>query len=458
MPPVPNLETPMHPPAGFPRMAATPSRIDALSWYPPETPGLFDMSFQARDEVVPLWKGDPDGSGMFGVPRTCAPMATPEDRRSVGVNTFEAEFTSELRPHQIPFCNKTFRMLEDELGGIGEAETGFGKTVCGTNIIARVGLTTCVLIPKGDLDWKPELLKHTNIPESKISEWRGQTLPDPEAWVVVASLQSVYRDGHYPQEVYNRFGFLVADEVHRLGAPEFSAALRKFPAMFRLGLSATPDRRDGKMDLIHAHMGWTHVVGANAAEPPDYFVIRSDWVEPFGKDGKRVRYDPKRTNWAKRSLMKDFIRNGKIAAACLRAHKAGRRTIIFIEQIEHGETLEKALRAMGVPAYAIVQYNGKSSKDDAARAKAAPPGIVIIATYKFTAEGTNIPALDTAVIAHPIYDARQAVGRILRKLDDKLTPVVLDVWDVHCGSLMHIAKARWEGLRKKGAKWKGDFA
>lgn len=445
------------PPSGFPRMPYRPVSVDSLAWYHSGTPGLEAMHYDARDEVVSLiYPGQEEG--MVGVPRTLAPDAPlQQDHRTVGEFTFTANFKSSLRPEQEPFVADCFRMLETEYGGIGEAPTGFGKTVCGAALICAIGRPTCIIVPKGDLDWKPELLAHTDIPESRIDKWQGQSLPSPDAWVVVASLQSIYREGIYPEEVYRRFACVMFDEVHRLGAPEFSAAMRKFPAMLRLGFSATAERRDGKMDLIHSHLGWRHVVGHTDAEQPDYFIIPSPWSEPFIK-GNRVAYDPARTNLAKKSLMADTLRNSAICAAAYRAHKAGRRIIMFVEQIAHGERLKTSLLSMGVPESRIIEYNGSISAEDKRRAKTCPEGIILIATYKYTAEGTNIPLLDTAIIAHPIYDPRQAVGRVLRKVEGKPKPVVLDVWDTQSGTLSRIAKARWSYLLKQGATWKGTFS
>ena len=446
------------PPPTFPRMTAPPLRVDALAWYSASEPGLADMHYETRGGVTALRYPHPGGPGLIGVPRTLAPPPGPlSDLRTIGMFDFEAEFTSELRPEQVPFVNGVFTTLENELGCIGEAPTGFGKTTTGCALIAKIGRPTCIVIPKGDLDWTGELLTHTNIPADKIDTWSGQKLPKPDAWVVVAMLQSIYREGIYPQEVYNRFACLIVDEVHRIGSQEFSAVMRKFPAMFRLGLSATPERRDGKMDLIHAHMGWRHVVGTSDAEQPDYFVIKSSWTEPRDGKGAVVHYDPSRTNQAKRSLMADPVRNAQIAAAVYRAHKGGRRTIVFVEQIKHGEVLRNAALSMGLPASALIEYNGGAGADTRALAKECPAGAVMFATYKFTAEGTNIPALDTAVIAHPIYDPRQAVGRILRKVPGKPKPIVLDVWDEQSGTLRRIATARWDYLRKQGATWRGTF-
>jgi len=748
------------PPPGFPRMLGQPERVDSLAWYDIHEHGaaLTDMTFEARSEIVPLLTPHPSVEHWLGVPRTLAPEPAPDrDYRATGAFEFEAEFTGDLRPEQVPFVSGVFNTLENELGCIGEAPTGFGKTTTACWLAAQIGRPICVVIPKGDLDWKPELLKHTTIPENKIDYWQGGHLPDPEAWVVIAMLQSVYRQGYYPASIYNRFACLIVDECfhpshdlyvrgrgwtpvsevckgdavlsfnaetgealfqeaqrivtkhfsgdmvslegptykglttpgheqpikrkrkngdysldrvklgslapqskvkvpvsgmlsgedglspmdklriaheadgcllcpnsgyhrfmfrrvrkiervrlllgaanieykesvnaqgdtsftfnsmpcftktlqwfdpflsgrktlefleeltkwdgwvtpasnfwetdskpcaelvrlaahvtghqasithpkpgrfrvrwsastgwvnsssirkkkvpysglvhcvtvqsgnvftryngtvsvsgncHRIGSQEFGKVMLQFPAMFRLGLSATPERRDGKMDLIHSHMGWRHVVGHSDAEKPLYYLIPSSWTEPKSNSGKVVRYDPSRTNHAKRSMMQDSVRNARIAGAAWRAHKAGRRIIVFVEQVKHGQKIKSALRSMGVPESRVIEYNGSITKDLKEKAKACPEGMILIATYKYTAEGTNIPALDTCILAHPLLDPRQAVGRILRKLPGKQPPIVLDVWDEDCGTLRSIATKRWEYLRKIGAIWKGPF-
>jgi len=445
-------------PKNFPIMTGEPKFTDALSWYDRADPTVQKMFFEARGgEIVPLFYDHPDNPNIVGVSRTLAPISQ-NDNRATGGFEFEAQFTSDLRPEQEPFVEGVFKELEENQGCIGEAPTGFGKTTVGCKLICEIGRPTCVIIPQGNLDWKPELLKHTTLTEDDIGIWQGQGLPDPKAKVVIAMLQSVYRDGIYPPEVYDRFACVIFDEVHMLGSLEFSRAIRKFPAMFRLGLSATTDRRDGKMNLIHSHVGWRHVVGYTDAEDPRYYVIDSTWTEPRRQDGKPILFDPSRTNQATRSLMADPIRNAAIANAVLRAHKAARRTIVFISQIKHGERIRKALIASGVPKNLIIEYNGSISKFDEARAKACPAGVVLIATYKYCAMGVNIPALDTCVLAFPRLDVRQPVGRILRKLVGKQIPIVLDVWDNLCPTLAHIAKKRWQIMMKNGAIWKGPFS
>jgi superfamily II DNA or RNA helicase len=60
---------------------------------------------------------------------------------------------------------------------------------------------------------------------------------------------------------------------------------------------------------------------------------------------------------------------------------------------------------------------------------AAAKAQVIFATSQYASEGLDIPALDTLVLASPMSDVEQAVGRIQRPFDGKKDPIVVDVRD-----------------------------
>ena len=54
---------------------------------------------------------------------------------------------------------------------------------------------------------------------------------------------------------------------------------------------------------------------------------------------------------------------------------------------------------------------------------------VIFGTYAMVAEGTDIPHLDTLILASPRSNVIQPVGRIRRVCEGKRTPLVLDLVD-----------------------------
>ena len=56
---------------------------------------------------------------------------------------------------------------------------------------------------------------------------------------------------------------------------------------------------------------------------------------------------------------------------------------------------------------------------------------IILATYQMSSEGLNIPTLNTVILASPISDIQQSVGRILRekKNERKYIPLCIDIQD-----------------------------
>ena len=81
---------------------------------------------------------------------------------------------------------------------------------------------------------------------------------------------------------------------------------------------------------------------------------------------------------------------------------------------------------MGVPEEAMAFYVGGMTEKAREEAKTKP---VIWATYAMTSEATDIPWLDTAVLATPRANVTQAIGRVLREWPDKNRPVVYDLVD-----------------------------
>src|SRR5690606_7960087 len=68
----------------------------------------------------------------------------------------------------------------------------------------------------------------------------------------------------FVESIGNRFGFLIVDECHHLPAAQYQNIAYATIAPFRLGLSATPERADGKDSMLgqlvgeivyHGHIG-----------------------------------------------------------------------------------------------------------------------------------------------------------------------------------------------------------
>lgn len=126
--------------------------------------------------------------------------------------------------------------------------TGSGKTFLGLQAIAATGVSTLVVTPTIDLmnQWHATL---TNAFGDQLSQGIGvlgggshDVTP-----ITVTTYDSAYR---YINEYGDRFGLLIVDEIHHLPAPTYQQIPEMSIAPYRLGLTATYERADGKHELL----------------------------------------------------------------------------------------------------------------------------------------------------------------------------------------------------------------
>jgi superfamily II DNA or RNA helicase len=311
--------------------------------------------------------------------------------------------------------------------------------------------------------WKKAVVDVLGIPESKISVWRANSLPDPDSPVVIALIQSVMQGPErYPEHCFRGFGLLICDEVHRLGADVFSQCMWNFPAQRRLGLSATPYRKDGKMQVVQWHIGDVEVSATIETMIPKVLIYKTTWKVPtrVTLSGKvtQVYHQVGMITPILKSMCLDDSRNLAIARFCEDGLAKGRNLIVFSDQIEHLQLIALKLRSRGVPELDIGWYvgtpssvytsKGAAQKIERDKHKSRP---IILATYKMASEATDIPWLDMCVLATPKADVVQIVGRIRREYPDKKQPVVVDFVDQDSHVLRKYSSARQKWYMSLGA-------
>ncbi len=133
--------------------------------------------------------------------------------------------------------------------GVVALPTGAGKTILAVTLIAQTGRPTLVHVPTIDLmhQWRAVLEKYFAIEIGLLGGGYKQLAP-----ITVATYDSAML--HAPTKG-DRFGFVVFDECHHLPGDQFQHAARAAIAPFRLGLSATPERNDGRESLLYKLSG-----------------------------------------------------------------------------------------------------------------------------------------------------------------------------------------------------------
>nr|WP_218644760.1 DEAD/DEAH box helicase family protein [Natronomonas gomsonensis] len=154
--------------------------------------------------------------------------------------------TYELRSYQREALD-AWREANDR--GVLELPTGSGKTVVAIAAMAALDTATLVVVPTIDLleQWRGELRAEFDCPIGQLGGGKQRV----EA-ITVATYDSAYLRA---DELGDRFGLLVFDEVHHLGGEGYRDIARLMAAPVRLGLTATFERPDGAHEAIEELVG-----------------------------------------------------------------------------------------------------------------------------------------------------------------------------------------------------------
>lgn len=405
------------------------------------------------------------------LPRRLA-TGTPElDLRTAGIPAEYAVTFTAKHEDQARVVAESKNLITLGRSHIVQAPTGYGKTYVGCALIGHTQRRALVLTTKEDLikQWREAARNTLGLTDDQIGEWRGDVVPQKHQPFVIGLVHSVLKGpARYPQWMFDQFGVVMADEVHRMGADTFTQAMWWLPARLRLGLSATPYRKDGKDVVFQSHIGDIEVVGEQETLIPTVIMEHTAWKCPrrIVKDKKtgrermeRVAHKPGRVMHIVKTMAVDTRRNVLVAKFVRLAYEKGRTIVVFADTMEHLKAMRVAILASGVKEKDTGWYVGLDAdvyemprkQREAAREK-AKLARVIFATYKMFSEGTDLPWLDTCVLGSPRGDVNQIVGRIRREYPDKKVPLVYDPVDMDSSVFAAYAKNRMNWYSSLGAK------
>jgi len=129
--------------------------------------------------------------------------------------------------------------------GVVVLPTGAGKTILAVLCIEKTSRPTLIHVPTIDLmhQWHDVLKKHFEIPIGLLGGGANEIQP-----ITVATYDSALLHVNHKG---NHFGFQIFDECHHLPGAQFKYTAIGSIAPFRLGLTATPERNDGKQNLLY---------------------------------------------------------------------------------------------------------------------------------------------------------------------------------------------------------------
>ena len=209
------------------------------------------------------------------------------DDRVLDASPLDVASAYELRDYQEEALD-AWRANGDR--GVLELPTGSGKTVIGIGAIETLGTAALVVVPTIDLleQWRRELETEFSIPVGQL----GGGEQHVEA-LTVATYDSAYLRA---DDVGDRFGLVIFDEVHHLGGKGYREIARLLAAPARLGLTATFERPDGAHEVISDLCGpLVHRIAPDELAGTHLAAYDVKRIEVALTDAERATYDEHRT-------------------------------------------------------------------------------------------------------------------------------------------------------------------
>ena len=335
-------------------------------------------------------------------------------------------FKGTLRDAQVPVVDEAmFSMLENE-GAVLNLFCGFGKTTCANMISCKLGVKTLVLVHTSALaeQWKDRIEQFVEGASVGIIK---QSKFDIEGRTHVIGLMQSISKRDYGHGAFNSFGLMIVDECHHVCAETLSRCLTVAGTKYRLGLSATPFRKDGFHPFLWFSIGEIASTVERNSDSQD-LLVESVLVT----DGPSVVHMVRRKGGKKSVNMSRMVSDlcdsefrTKVISKCIKDKFQERRHIIVLsDRRDHLRSIASELMSIGVNDIGFLVGGQKVDVN-----KKSEESRVILATYAFTSEGVDIPSLDTAIFATPRSDVIQTTGRILRSHSSKQIPMVVDFVD-----------------------------
>lgn len=318
--------------------------------------------------------------------------------------------------------------------GVFVAPPGTGKTVLGTYLVAERACSTLILVHRKPLleQWKAQLAMFLNVHAKEIGQVGGGQRK-PNGRIDVAMIQSLVRKEGV-DDLVSGYGHVIVDECHHLPALSFERVLSETKARYVVGLTATPQRRDGHQPITEMQLGPVRFRvdaknrTARGAFGHELIVRETDFrgsAEQFG-GGIQDLY---------RALATDEARNQRIIDDIFAALQEGRSPIVLTERKDHLDRLAERLR--GLVRHMVVLKGGTSQKerrqsfDQLASVPDAAERLVL-ATGRYVGEGFDDARLDTLFLTMPVSwkgTLIQYAGRLHRHHPGKTEVRIYDYVD-----------------------------
>jgi len=282
-------------------------------------------------------------------------------------------------------------------------------------------------ILKQSLDTFRAILKDFNFGDLLVGNYEPHSLDH-----LFVSIQSFNSKKLYEHTTSDFYDFIIIDEFHHAAADSYQKLLDHYQPQILLGLTATPERMDGKNILsyfdetIAAEMRLTEAINQKLLSPFQYFCV-SDVVDLSKLKWSRRGYDIRELENVYTS---NTLRSNNIVKSVYKYVTDINQVkgLGFCVSIEHAKYMAAFFNESGLPSVALYG-NVNATVREEAQEKLVTGEIKFIFVVDLYNEGIDIPEVNTILFLRPTESLTvflQQLGRGLRLHDGKECLTVLD--------------------------------
>lgn len=294
------------------------------------------------------------------------------------------------------------------------ALVGWGKTFTALHLAHKFGNKTLVITHTAALrdQWAEEVEALFGCEPGIIG---GGRVDHEDHFITVANVQTLVK---HVDALAKEFGTIILDEAHHCPASTFAQIVDGFHARYRIALSGTMVRKDGKHAVFQDYFG-QHVV-----KPP-----QSNTLVPTVRLIKTgITLKPGAT-WVDKitELANDDNYQRIVAALALRQIDKGHQVLVIADRVEF---LRKVSEYVGETCVLVTGETDFEQRQAAKQQLLSREKMCIAGSRQIFSEGISINSLSCVILAVPMSNdslLEQIIGRVQRLHEGKLDPLVLDM-------------------------------
>lgn len=339
--------------------------------------------------------------------------------------------TGKLRSYQVEAVLHAIKKKR----GVIRAPARSGKTLMGAGVVCKLQVKTLIIAHQRE--WL------VNFQETFLGSETQQRFTDARRRqvrfcrtyddfvntdVCLATPQQFMSKGGQKllQRIKNLFGVMIFDEVHQAAALQTSRVVSQINAEYKLGLTATNDRKDQKYTITENLIG--DVVYDAQVER---LRLRTE-VMHTGLTFEMKNRDPNAFTFFVNRIESNRERRNLIIAKALKMAKQGHLVLIPLARVASVLSYTKAINEEAERRIACAFHGGVKNRKELLTDIRNYKYRIVVGMISLISTGINIPRASAIIECTPtsnIPKCQQRLSRVLTPYEDKPDPVVVFVLD-----------------------------